>query len=75
MSNLKVGDYVTCRGMLGIQIFAKVKAVEDHDTYPCYVIDGPEGEFKSYGAELLTKKAAKEWVSRLESSVKFLKTV
>lgn len=75
MSNFKVGDYVTYRGLMGIQVFAKVKSIEDHDTYPCYVIDGPEGEFKCYGPELLTKKAAKEWVSRLESSVKFLKQI
>lgn len=72
---IKVGDYVTCRGLMGVRLFAKVKSIEDHDSYPCYVIEGPEGEFKSYGAEKLTQKEAKAWITRFQNNIKFLKDV
>jgi hypothetical protein len=76
MSKIEVGDYVKARGFMGIAIFAKVQSINVTDGgVDEYVIVGPEGEYKMFAPELLTKKAAKEWIEKLNKSIDFLKKV
>lgn len=73
---IKVGDYISHRGLFGITLFAQVKSIDELDDKSlCYTVIGPEGEFKCYGPNKLTQKDAKNWIARLQSSIKFLQQV
>ena len=75
MANNKIGDFVQCRGFFGIQIFAKIKSIEEVTGVNEYTIEGPEGEYKMFSPQSLTKKDAREWIKKLEDSIQFLKTI
>jgi hypothetical protein len=75
MANNKIGDFVQCRGFFGIQIFAEIKSIEEVMGVNEYTIEGPEGEYKMFSPQSLTKKDAKEWINKLEDNIQFLKTI
>ena len=71
---LKISDYITQRGLFGIQYFGKVTKVNSLDDGSCsYTAIGPEGEFECYGGQKLSQKDAKEWIKRFKISIKFFK--
>lgn len=72
----KVGDYIKTKPTLGKGIFGRIKKVEELDGgYFAYLIDAPDGEYTSYGPELLTKKEAKELIKVMQNNIEFLKKV
>jgi len=71
---IKIGDYVRCRGF-GFPIFAKVKEIAEEMGVSEYTIEGPEGQYRMFSPETLTKKEAKEWIKKLEDNINFLKKV
>jgi len=77
MKQIKVGDYVRCRGFMGIPIFAIVKDIKEEELEgtKIYTIEGPEGEYTLYSPELVSKKEAKEWIDKFQNNIKFLKNI